>query len=118
MNIILGKEKAEKLKPKYTLLELDSFKFKATDEPVQAYCVLELTDIDDFKNNNKNQELHEKLITDYRNKAWDSCLEIIDALYDSWSGDVNSFYDDLKARIVNLQSDCPDDWSYIVNRAA
>jgi len=120
MNIILGRQAADKLSQKYTVLELDTFKFKPNEEPVQSYCVVELTDFQDFVSSSENSGKHAELIMNYHNANWDESLRLIDELYGSWSGEIDSFYDDLKTRIEKFKSEEPEDalylWTYVIDR--
>ena len=119
MNIILGKQAADKLSQKYTVLELDTFKFRPNEEPVKSYCVVELTDFQDFVSSSENSEKHCELISNFQSGNWDESLKLIGELYGSWSGDIDSFYDDLKARIEKLKSEEDGKlyvWSYVIDR--
>lgn len=116
MNIILGNEASEKLASKYTVLELDLFKFDQTTEPVPAFCVLELSTLEDLNDTVEKQSLHKQLIESYRSKSWDQCVELIESLYGSWSGEVDSFYDEIKNRVEKLSVEAPKDWDYVIDR--
>ena len=118
MNIILGKQAADKLSQKYTVLELDTFRFKHDDEPVQSYCVVEITDFQDLENSRADGVKHGELITNYQSGNWDETLTLIDELYGSWNGEVDSFYDVLKSRIEEFKSKDDDSWNYVIDRTA
>ena len=117
MNIIVGKDVAEKLLlSKYTLLELDSFKFSVDDDLTPAFCVLELSEIDDLSSYEVKINLHKSLIESYHNKEWEKCLETINELRGSWSGDVDSFYDEMQTRVGKLIIETPEDWVFYIDK--
>jgi hypothetical protein len=117
MNIILGQENAETLSDRYVVLELDSFRIKPDYKVVKAYCLIEnlglieLMQVDQYKN------LHSKLIENYQKRNWNFCLQAIDNLRGQWTGQLDSFYEDLCFRIQSLQNTrIDDDWDYVIDR--
>jgi hypothetical protein len=115
MNIIFGHESAERLSTKYTILELDTFLFKDNPEPSTAFCVIETVPIEEMPLNLEMSELHKDMIEAYKEKKWDDCLQCIESLYGFWSGEVNSFYDDIKRRIAEFTETPPaEDWTALI----
>ena len=115
MNIIFGKENAERLKEKYTVLELDTVKFGNTDSAVIAYCIIEDMNFDEIPMIESMQRLHEDLIVKYQSKNWPTCLEIIKRLQGFWNGELDSYYATLQQRVEDLLAEPPGpDWSPII----
>jgi hypothetical protein len=117
MNIIFGKENAERLKEKYTVLELDTIKFGNTDSAATAYCIIEDMNFDEIPMIESMQTLHADLIVKYQSKNWTTCLEIIKRLQGFWNGELDSYYTVLQQRVENLLEDPPGpEWSPVIQK--
>ena len=55
MNIIIGSKEAEKMSEKYTVLPLETLKFKSNLElpPVTAYCLIEQIPVTEIAKNTR-----------------------------------------------------------------
>lgn len=109
MNIILGQENAAELQQKHIVLELDSFRINGHDKPVTAFCVTEDLSIESLMKADQFKDLHQGLIRNYRKKNWSYCLDALDHLRGQWDGQLDSFYDELRSRINDLQDQTLDD---------
>lgn len=117
MNIIFGKEHADRLKNKYTVLELDTVQVAGTEDTVTAYCIVENIDLDDLPMVESMQNLHQDLIVKYQSRNWSTCLELIRRLRGFWNGELDSYYDTLQQRVENLLEEHPGaNWSPVVQR--
>lgn len=115
MNVIFGEGAAMAVSERHTVLELD--KFKVQDNVDAVYCVIETVPYTDLPRNQVLVELHDEMISDYRNQRWDECETKIDALFGSWNGEVDSFYSILRERILELKADPPgEEWDYVLTR--
>lgn len=115
MNIIFDHESANRLAAKYTILELDTFLFKDKPEPSTAFCVIETIPVEEMQLNAEMCEMHSNMIEAYKEKNWDECLHYINTLYDFWSGEVNTFYDDIKRRVDGFIENPPaEDWTSVI----
>ncbi len=113
MHIIFGKQTAEQMSEKYTLLELDRIQVEPDGVLIDTYCVVdkeqiplvEVTQIENFKN------LHNKLMENYRRKDWNFCTQALEHLHGRWGGSINSFYDEISSRIAKYKEQDPGaDW--------
>ena len=103
MFIVHGKEKADALKVKYTVLELDTIQYTSDTDAVTMYTVLDtaklsldsMTTLEQYKN------LHENLIINFKKGDVHYCKEAINSLKGQFGGQVDSFYDHMLARIKN-----------------
>ena len=117
MHIIFGQQQAELMKEKYTVLELDTFTIENLDHTVTVYCAVEKISLGQMLNLPKNQALHHNLLENYKQKNWLFCLEAIDQLKGCWSGELDSFYNDLAKRIQTCASTTLDpNWSAVIQR--
>ena len=115
MHIIFGKEQAQELSKRYTMLELDTFQFEKLGPPVTAYCAIETVPYDELPALPEIQVQHEHLIINYRLRNWQDCLKGIDQLTGKWRGELDTFYADLCSRVENYIKNPPDaDWSPVI----
>jgi hypothetical protein len=115
MNIIFGKEQADSMMEKYTVLELDIFQIGNTLETVTAYCAVENIPIDQLLQVPELKIKHANMIDHYRTRQWDACQSEIDQLIGQWNGELDSFYQEVSARIAQFATQDPDlTWSPII----
>jgi hypothetical protein len=97
MQIIVGQEAADKLRDKYTVLELETLNGQT------AYCVVSADKINlqDLVSLAQYIELHQNLITEMNKGDSKFVLDAIEHLYDKFGGELNSFYDHLKQKYAN-----------------
>jgi hypothetical protein len=119
MNIIFGKEQADALANKYTVLELDTIQFGENGSVVTAYCTVENIPFDELPESEQRKIQHEHLMLNYRGRAWEDCLSAINQLTGKWGGELDSFYENLRSRINSyLEKDPGPNWSYIILKPA
>ncbi len=115
MNIIFGKEQAEVLQGKYTVLELDTFQFGSTGPKVTAYCTVENIPLDEIADIVENTNLHCALLESYQTRNWQKSLQLIDQLIGLWGKELDSFYLELQDRIKNLLDQDPGtNWNSVI----
>jgi hypothetical protein len=115
MHIIFGKEQADKLSNKYTVLELDTFQFGVTGPVVTAYCAVETIPLEELIQLDQTRKQHADLMINYDLRNWPDCLIAIDQLKGKWRGELDTFYLDLETRIQGFViSEPPADWSPII----
>ena len=119
MHIIFGNDVAEDMKAKYTVLELDRIQIEPQGPVLESYCVLEKEQIpvaDVWKVENL-QNLHTKLMENYRKKDWNFCEQALEHLHGAWGGTVNSFYDEISKRIAKYKEQDPGpDWNGVYEK--
>ena len=117
MNIIFGIEQAEKLRERFTVLELDTFTFGTNGPNVTAYCVVEGISLDKLPLVESWQRLHEALIKNYQQRNWTYCGTLIEQLTGAWNSEMLSFYDEIQSRIDRLILENPgNDWTPVIER--
>lgn len=116
MNIIFG-DGLNLMPEKYTRLELDTFKIVDTGQVITAYCLVETIPLAEFPKVEDNKNLHGKLIENYKKQNWTFCEDAISSLLGAWSGEVDSFYLDLQARVDQYkQNPPPPSWDGIIEK--
>lgn len=117
MHIIFGKEQAEGLSNKYTVLELDTFRLGPNGPEITAYCTVETIPFDELSCLEDTKQQHEHLMINYRGRAWQDCLTAIDQLQGRWRGELDSFYTDLRGRIQgHVISPPPPEWTPVIQK--
>jgi hypothetical protein len=117
MKVIFGKQVAESLGDRMTVLELDTFFQPGLTDPITAYAVLENTSVPfpEIPVAEKQRELHNTMMLEYRRRNWNYCVQALEHLVGKWGGELDSFYEELSKRISQLQeANLPDDWTGIV----
>ena len=109
MNIIFGEDQARELTTKFTVLELDTFKFIEPNYQATAYCVLENIPIADLPQVDSLRNLHSTLMLNYYKKNWNFCEQAIEHLLGKWGNELDTFYIDLKNRVDKLKTQTLDD---------
>jgi hypothetical protein len=115
MHIIFGKQQADELAQKYTVLELDTFQMGENGPVISAYCTVETIPLEELFRLEATRHQHEHLLINYRGRAWADCLAGIDQLKGKWRGELDTFYDDLRSRVENHIKNPPSaDWSPVI----
>ena len=117
MHIIFGEEKAQALKEKYTILELDAFTFVPSGLESTAYAIVEVIPIQDLPNLQFQQDLHQNLMENYRKQDWNFCEQAIENLVGCFGGELDTFYVELQSRIKNFKENDPgENWNPKIKR--
>jgi hypothetical protein len=111
MQIIFG-DIAQTIRQRFTVLELDTFATADSDQTVTAWCVIEKIPLEEIGMTEHLENMHKTLLIEYRNQRWQFCLDALSHLKGKWSGEVDSFYEDLEKRVQYLQYNPPNaQWS-------
>jgi hypothetical protein len=108
MHIIFG-DAVQHIPDSYTVLELDTFRMPGSDHRHTAWCVIENIPLADFPVLNAYVQVHHDLMQAYRDRNWEYCRSAISGLIGKWNGELDSFYQDLMARVVDLEQNPPTD---------
>ena len=117
MNIILGRENAAAAGEKYTVLELDTLRLDPDQDPVTAYCLIETANINDLVLLQTLKEQHDQMMSNYKTKQWHQCQQYLESLRGCWSGQMDSFYDEISGRLNKfIESDPGKEWSPVLDK--
>lgn len=117
MKVIFGREIAETVDDRMTVLELDTFFQPGLTKPITAFAVIENTSIPlmEIPQMSSLIELHNNMLAEYRKRNWNYCEQAIEHLRGKWGGEIDSFYYIIEKRIVELkQTNLPADWTGII----
>jgi len=102
MQLIFGKDAAEQMKDRFTVLELDTMDYKGT--PVTVYCVVAAEDMSlgEIQFLEENKRMHAYLIEQIAAGNSEKMLEAITHLRGKFGGAVDSYYDEVIKRMALL----------------
>ena len=120
MFVIYGKENADKLVERMTILELDTFFQTGMSEPLPAFAVLSMEEIpfQEVSQIESMRDLHNNMIVEYRKKNFNFCIQALEHLNGKWSGTLDSFYKIFEERVKELDIKVPDNWDGIIYKDA
>jgi adenylate cyclase len=117
MNILFGSPTIDSLREdgRFTILELDIIQAAEDRAPETAYCILTDIGLGEINQLADKVDMHHQLIDAYRSQQWDACLAIMQLLYGSWNGEVDSFYIELAKRIAEYKlNPPPENWDGVL----
>ncbi|MGY8866590.1 MAG: hypothetical protein ACKVJK_13325 [Methylophagaceae bacterium] len=102
MFIVHGTEKADALRDRYTVLELDTL-HPTLNEDITLYTVIDTGEIslDGMATLEQFTKLHESLITNFKKGNVSFCKDAIGHLRGEFGGQVDSFYDHVLERLTH-----------------
>ena len=108
MNIIFGRENAEKLREKYTVLDLE--KVIVEGKEIEVFCLIPaekiaLPDLPQLENWTK---LHNDFLNGYHTKQYNYCRQCIEHLTGKFGGEVDTFYEEILKRIDSAEAQKSD----------
>jgi hypothetical protein len=105
VDIIFGRENAEKLRAKYTVLDLETI--TAEDgTSMEVFCLIpaEKLNINDLPNLDQWIKLHQDFLEGYKTNQYDYCKDAIGHLTGKFGGEVDSFYEEILHRIEQQET--------------
>ena len=105
MQIIFGRDNAEKLREKYTILDLEAIDI-GDGRTMEVFCLIpaEKLGILDLQHVGDWIKLHDSFLKAYHDKNYEFCQNAKDALYGKFGGEVDTFYDEIFKRIDSIET--------------
>ena len=99
MDIIFGRENAEKLREKYTVLDLETV--EKDGHSIEVFCLIpaDKISIGDLPQLDQWVKLHHEFLDGYHTQQWNYCRQCIEHLMGKFGGEVDSFYSIILERI-------------------
>lgn len=99
MQLIFGKEHAEALRTKYTVLDLETLEVEG--KQLEVYCLVpgDKINITELPYLEKYIQLHNDFLHGYQTEQYNYCVQCIEHLRGKFGGEVDSFYDEILRRI-------------------
>ena len=104
MDIIFGKENAEKLREQYTVLELETIDVEG--QPLEVFCLVtaEHIGIAEMPNLAQWTKLHKDFLHGYHTEQYEYCRECIEHLMGKFGGELDTFYEEILRRIDETEA--------------
>ena len=99
MEIIFGRENAEKLREKYTVLDLETVEKDGVS--LEVFCLIPADKISlgDLPTLEQWVNLHHDFLKGYHKNEYDYCRQCIEHLTGKFGGEVDTFYEEITRRI-------------------
>lgn len=103
MQIIFGKENADELRQKYTVLALEEITQGEGRDPIPTYCVVsaDMLPLTELPLLSKWVTLHEEFLHGYHTEQYEYCKECIGHLTGKFGGELDTFYEEILKRIID-----------------
>jgi hypothetical protein len=108
MNIIFGRENAEKLREKYTVLDLETLEKDGVSLDVFCLIPAEKIALPDLPQLEQWTKLHNDFLNGYHTQQWNYCRQCIEHLTGKFGGEVDSFYEEILKRIDSVEAQKSD----------
>jgi len=104
VDIIFGRENAEKLREKYTVLDLEKITVKDDDGKsveMEVFCLIPADKIalPDLPQLEQWIKLHNDFLNGYHTQQWNYCRQCIEHLTGKFGGELDTFYEEILKRI-------------------
>jgi hypothetical protein len=99
VDIIFGRENAEKLREKYTVLDLETIEKDGHEFEVFCLVPADKIALGDLPALEEWVKLHNNFLVGYQNKNYDFCRQCIDHLMGKFGGELDTFYEEILRRI-------------------
>jgi adenylate cyclase len=106
VGIVLGSRTAELVRDEYPVVELDKIAVKGKKEGVNIFTVLQ-----NPKFNPADLEIHDTMLSLYREKKFDGAVKFCHTLKGSFNGELDHYYDLWEQRCEEMKTAVlPDNW--------
>ena len=106
VGIVLGSRTAELVRDEYPVVELDKIAVKGKKEGVNIFTVLQ-----NPKFNSKDLEIHDTMLSLYREQKFDSAIKFCHTLTGSFNSELDHYYDLWEQRCEEMKKiKLPADW--------
>ena len=105
MDIIFGRENAEKLREKYTVLDLETVEKDGVS--IEVFCLVPADKIGlgDLPQLEQWVKLHNDFLHGYQTKQYNYCRQCIEHLIGKFGGEVDTFYEEILRRIDSAEAE-------------
>lgn len=104
MDIIFGRENAERLREKYTVLDLETVTKDGVS--IEVFCLISADKIGiaDFPQLESWIKLHNDFLHGYHTKQYSFCRQCIEHLMGKFGGELDTFYEEILKRIIHEET--------------
>ena len=99
MQLIFGRENAEKLREKYTVLDLETVEKEG--HKIEVFCLIsaDKVSIGDLPQLDQWVKLHNDFLNGYHTQQYNFCRQCLEHLTGKSGGEVDTFYEEILKRI-------------------
>ena len=99
MQLIFGRENAETLRDKYTVLELETIDVEG--QSLEVFCLISADQIGiaDLPTLDQWIKLHDEFLHGYHTQQYEYCRQCIEYLMGKFGGELDTFYEEILRRI-------------------
>lgn len=99
MQLIFGRNNAEQLQDRYTVLELETMMID--DKPLEVFCVIpaERIALGEISTIEHSTKLHNDFVTALKDKNYRLCNDLYVHVLGKFGGELDSFYEEIIKRI-------------------
>lgn len=104
MQLIFGKNNAEELRQRFTVLDLETLEVEG--QVIEVYCLIpgEKIALHELPNLDKFIQLHNDFLNGYHTKQFEYCRQCVEHLRGKFGGEVDTFYDEIMQRIDKVEA--------------
>jgi hypothetical protein len=104
MQLIFGSDNAEKLRERYTVLDLETVEKDGVK--LEVFCLIPAEKIGfmDMPHLENWTKLHNDFLNGYHTQQWDYCRQCIEHLTGKFGGEVDTFYEEILKRIDSAEA--------------
>jgi hypothetical protein len=99
MQIIFGRENAERLRERYTVLDLETVEKEGTSLEVFVLIPGDKIGLADLPQLDSWVKLHNDFLEGYKTQQYNYCRQCIEHLMGKFGGEVDTFYEEILKRI-------------------
>lgn len=102
MQIIFGRENAEKLREKYTVLDLETVEKDGVS--IEVFCLVSADhlSLSDLPTLDQWTKLHNEFLEGYKTKQYEYCRQCVEHLMGKFGGELDTFYEEILRRINDI----------------
>lgn len=105
MQLIFGRDNAENLRERYTVLELETVEKDGVS--LEVFCLIpgEKIGISDLPQLDQWVKLHEDFLHGYQTQQYNYCRQCLEHLMGKFGGEVDTFYEEILRRIDTVKTE-------------
>jgi len=104
MQVIFGRETANQVAERYTVLELETFHANGKDIPTFCVVPADRIPLHEAATVEDNKTLHQEFIDSYNLNKYQTCIDLYPRLKGLWGQELDSFYDAILEKCSSIST--------------
>jgi len=105
MQLIFNRADAEALREQHTVLELETITKDGVTLDVFCLVPADAINLSELAQLGHNTKLHQTFVDSFKNQDYKVCRDLYEHLIGKFGGEVDTFYQEIVQRIVNLEQE-------------